>query len=515
MGQMNLRHLRPDDLVGRRWRGLVRESTERQAEAWSPDRQRADIRRAADELGMLPAEPLFYERTGSGEKEGVPEVRRALEDGRRGEYDVLVVFTTSRFARNATEARVMKREFARAGIVIYFAHDRMISGARSSRLTEGIKEVIDEEENEVRRMWVAGGMRERQLSGRWMGRTPYGYRKALVDFPDGSRAWDGGLELDPETAPVVRRIFTSLAGGTPPIRVAINLNVDGIRRPNGKPWTTAAIWNVVKNPVHTGRLVRYARGRAPHYYNAEDPHDGRREVGRPFPAIVDDATWDAAQPSGTGTMWQTKRAYPLSRIMRCGKCGFRMQGSHSARHRYYRCGGRLVGACDARLIRADKAEAAFADFLEEGLRLPDDWRETLSKLHVRAIASDDRERSRKIDERLARLKNLYAWGDIPEDEYRDEVGRLKAEQAVVVMPDLSGIEKIAEALRDVGAAWRSIPEDRKQELPSRILQQIVVTDAEITAFVARPELKPLLDLGVVAAASASTRRSNYTVRFSA
>lgn len=497
----NLRHLRPDDLRGLRFRGLVRESTERQAEAWSPDRQRNDIRRAADELGMVPVEPLFYERVGSGEKEAVPELRRALEDGKRHEYDVLVVLTTSRFARNVTEARVVKRDFARAGIIIYFAMDRMVSGSRTSRLTEGIKEVLDEEENETRRMWVAGGMRERQLSGRWMGQVPFGWRKELVDFPDGSRGWDGGLTHDPETAPIVRRIYGELAGGIPPIRVAINLNLSGSRRPNGKPWTTQAVWNVIKNPVHKGLLVRYAR-RGQRYYPLTDPHDGRREVGRPFPPLVDDRMWELAQPSGTGTMWQTKRAYPLSRVMRCAKCGFRMQGSHSQRHRYYRCGGRLVGACDARLIRADKAEATFADWLEEGLKLPPDWRQQIARTEVRQVAAEDREKGKKIEERLARLRNLYAWGELPEREYRDEVSRLKAEQSVIVMPDLSDLERIADNLREIGVSWRATPDDEKAELPSRILQAIIVEDAEISAFVARPELRPLIELGVVAAASA-------------
>ncbi|MEI6358521.1 MAG: recombinase family protein, partial [Verrucomicrobiota bacterium] len=131
------------------WRGLVRESSAEQADGWSPDRQRSDIRRAADELGLVAAaDPLWYERVGSGEKTAVPELQRALADGRAGQYQVLVVLATSRFARNVTEARIVKRDFAAAGLAIYFVNDRIVSGARSSRLTEGIREVLDEEENE-------------------------------------------------------------------------------------------------------------------------------------------------------------------------------------------------------------------------------------------------------------------------------------------------------------------------------------------------------------------------------
>ena len=81
---MNVRHLRPENLRGLRWRGYVRESTAAQADKWSPERQRSDIARAADELGLVAAEPTFYERTGSGEAESV-ELALALADAKRGQ----------------------------------------------------------------------------------------------------------------------------------------------------------------------------------------------------------------------------------------------------------------------------------------------------------------------------------------------------------------------------------------------------------------------------------------------
>lgn len=492
----------------------MRESTERQADAWSPERQRSDIRRAAEELGLVPAEPLWYERVGSGEKEAVPELARALADAKRSEYDVLVVFTTSRFARNATESRLRKRDFARAGIVIYFAHDRIISGARGSRLTEGIKEVIDEEENETRRMWVAGGLRERQLSGRWMGRVPYGYRRQLVDFPDGTRGWDGGLELEPREAAHVRQMYDQLAAGVSAHRVAVGLNLIGSRTRTGLPWTPKGVRELTRNAVYRGALVRYPREREPHYYPLADPHDGRREVGRPFPAIVDERLWTAAQTDRQGGRWRTTHHYPLSGVTRCARCQRRMQGTFSGKHRYYRCTGRLVAACDAPHARADEAENDFADWLDS-IRLPAGWREALAKMELRTVVAEERERVKGIQDHLNRIKNLYAWGEMEEGEYLAEARRLKEEAGVIVKPDIANIERVAEALTEVGKSWRKVPMERRRELPGRLLRQITMDDGRITEFVARPELRPLLELGVVTATSACTRRPNYTVRFSA
>jgi site-specific DNA recombinase len=516
--RLNLRHLRPDDLVGLRWRGLVRESSEEQAERWSPERQRSDLRRAAADLGLVPAgEPLFYERVGSGEAEGVPELARALADGQAGQFDVLVVLHTSRFARNRAEAVTMKRAFRKAGIVIYFAAQRLISGTYAGGLSEGISEVIDEHENETRRMWVAGGMRERQLAGRWVGRIPFGYRKRLVDFPDGTRGWDGGLEIDPVAAPVVRRIFDDLAAGVAAGRIAIGLNAMGSRTYTGRPWTPKSIREIARNAVYRGALIRYQRERTPHYYPATDPHDGRREVGRPFPALVDPRVWEAAQPEGRGVPWRTVRHYPLSNVTRCRRCGFRMQGAFSGKHRYYRCGGRLVGVCDAPHVRADVAEGQFAEWLAE-IQLPADWREAIVRTSVQSIVADESDRVRRINERLARLRNLYSWGDIGESEYREQVAALRSEAAIMVKPDMGSLERMAAVLAELGAAWSRLPVDRQRELPGTILHAAVADNGEIVEWVVRAELRPLLELvgnGVAEAAEASIRRSRYTVRFSA
>jgi hypothetical protein len=191
-----------------------------------------------------------------------------------------------------------------------------------------------------------------------------------------------------------------------------------------------------------------------------------------------------------------------------------MQGMSNGKYRYYRCGGRCVGVCQAPHIRADKAEKEFAAWLAD-IHLPPDWRKELARIEIRAVVADERERTRGIEEQIARLRNLYRWGDIKEDEYRAETARLKGEAAVMVKPDMVSLEKLAEILANVGKVWLSIPIERRRELPGKLLTSIKVESGQITELVARPELKPLLELGVVAATGAYTRRPNYTVSFSA
>lgn len=495
---MNVRHLRADDLRGLRWRGYVRESTAAQADKWSPERQRSDIARAADELGLVAVEPTFYERTGSGEAESA-ELALALADAKRGQYDVLLVLTTSRFARNRTEAVRVKALFKKAGVPIYFVHERIVSGSRESALNEGVREVLDENENETRRMWIAGGLRERMLSGRWSGKIPYGYRRVVVDFPDGTRRWDGGLEPDPVGAPVIRRAFAAFAGGTAPIDIAYALNSDGVAGPQG-PWSRITLVKILRSPVYKGDLVRYRhkRGRQ-HYYPEDDPSDGRRVIAAAWEPIVAEALWDQVQSlmdDRAHTFGPRRRArrYPLSGVLRCSSCGRTLSGmSSNGTVRYYRCQARVGdGSCVARYARADAAEKTFTDWLGS-LALPADWRQAIAATREEPSPADDK--AGRLNERLARIRKLYAWGEIHEDDFREEAARIHAELAEVAVPSESSMEAVATALGDLAKSWASAPAERQATVVRLMLKEIEVCDGAVKLpFVARAEIRPLLEV---------------------
>ncbi len=508
---MNTRHLRPEQLAGLRWRGYVRESTAAQAEKWSPERQRADIERAATDLGLVPAEPRWYERTGSGECKS-EELLSALADARAGAYDVLMVLTTSRFARNRSEAVRMKAEFARTSTVVYFVSERIVSGARQTALLEGVKEVVDAEENEVRRMWIAGGHRERMLSGRWLGAIPVGYRKAIVDFPDGTRGWDGGLEPDPVTAPVVRSVFDLFAAGMEPREVAYRTNGGSIRSARG-PWSRGQVVKVLRNPVYRGWLVRYRLHRDGHYYPESDEQDGRRQMQGSWEPLVSEELWENVQRvldgrASVGARAQGRRKYPLSAVLRCAACGHRFSGVRGGNNRrYYRCSKRADdGTCDARSIRADDAEATFARWLA-AIRLPADWREAIAR--TRELEPDTSGRG-KLEERLRRLRDLYSWGDIAAAAYRAESTDVREQIALLSRPAPATIETVAKGLTRIGPHWLTAPPEQQARVVTSLLRAAVVEDGELVALVVHGELKPLVDLCVPSDYRLSAENVRYT-----
>ena len=122
------------------------------------------------------------------------------------------------------------------------------------------------------RLRVANAMRAHAQAGRWLGgRPPYGYR--IVDagpHPNPSKAASGArlhqLAPDPETAPVVRRIFDMYLAGAGYKQIAAVLTNEGIPSPSahdpkrnshrpGHSWAMSAVRAILINPRYLGYQV--------------------------------------------------------------------------------------------------------------------------------------------------------------------------------------------------------------------------------------------------------------------
>jgi hypothetical protein len=310
------------------------------------------------------------------------------------------------------------------------------------------------------------------------------------------------MEPDPETAPVVRRLFAAFESGTAPLDIAYTLNAEGIRGPQG-PWTRATLVKLLRNPVYRGDLVRYRHTRPTlHYYPEDDATDGRRTIEGAFEPIIPDPEWTQVQALMDGRVVagrprRGRRGYPLSGLLRCGDCGRRLSGVSNGYSRYYRCRTRAADrGCAAPFVRADTAEATFSEWIGS-LTLPPDWREAIAG--TREPAAETEDKRGRLTEHLARLRKLYAWGEIPEDEYRAEAQRTHAELAEVVEPSPSTMEEVAAALADLGRTWAGASPERQASVARLMLREIVTGDGGIVAFVARAEIRPLLDVCVALA----------------
>ena len=266
-----------------------------------------------------------------------------------------------RSGRDTFNALKLEKKLSRNGIPLFATDEPAhIDGVNATtvlvrRMKQGVAEWFRIQLKE--KTWK--GLVEHSLDGWNIGTAPYGYRADRIPHPVPVKASQGRtktrLVLDPVRAPVVAQIFTWRTVdklGMPTIAARLNADPARYPAPGSKGWTTQGVNTLLRNPKYTGHMV-YGRIRKRNGRRAPVPPDQWLWSPEPtHPAIVDRATWDAAQHIGAehgtsrdGTGLNTHpaaaRIYPYRGRIRCRDCRRRMCGLPQARgsrlYIYYRC----------------------------------------------------------------------------------------------------------------------------------------------------------------------------------
>jgi len=183
----------------------TRVSTLEQGErGYSLEAQAVDCRKLAAELS---ADIIgTYTDQDSGASWDLPGLNGMLDAAKRREFDVLLCYDPDRLARRMAKQLVLEEELQRSGITIRYVTLR-IGESAEDQLLKNVRSSIAEYERSKIALRMSRGRRAKAERGMIVGNgwAPYGYRFArdesgrIVSF-----------EPDPETAPVVLRIFTDL-----------------------------------------------------------------------------------------------------------------------------------------------------------------------------------------------------------------------------------------------------------------------------------------------------------------
>ena len=156
-----------------------------------------------------------------------PGFQRLVEDAMTGSFDCVLVYHSSRFARNTIEAKQYKRLLRRELGIDVISVTQPLGGDAddpAAFLTESVHEIFDEYYSVSLSFWVKMGLKEKARQGLLTGSLPWGYRKGA----------DGIAEPDEERARTVRRMFELYASGRHTHRtIAEWLNSEGLRTRKG------------------------------------------------------------------------------------------------------------------------------------------------------------------------------------------------------------------------------------------------------------------------------------------
>ena len=280
----------------------------------------------------------YIDKALTGRTDKRPDFQRMLRDSEKGVFRVVICWKMDRFARNRYDSAMYKYRLKKNGMRLAYAKESIPEGPEGIIL-EAVMEGYAEYYSENLSQNVKRGLYDSALELTTLGQKVLGLRKSPDDH------W----EIDPATAPLVRRIFEEYAAGERAKDIYSRLNSEGYKTSTGGQFNKNSIRRIVQNEKYIG-VYEYRNIR----------------VENAIPAIVDKDLFERCQMM----LKQHKRApaaqrdtfFLLTTKLFCGRCGEPMTGDGGTSrngqvYNYYICNGHRAHKCSKERVRQDWIEA--------------------------------------------------------------------------------------------------------------------------------------------------------------
>ncbi|PKQ10609.1 MAG: recombinase family protein [Alphaproteobacteria bacterium HGW-Alphaproteobacteria-1] len=340
---------------------------------------------------------VFSDVAISGATKGRPDFDALQAAVRAGQFDIVLFEHLDRLGRDL--------EFLMAFYKLAHYEDTELHQLRRGKL--GIFDIgilgtfaqifLEELGHKTRR-----GLAGRIEAGKSAGGLSYGYKVRRIENGEPVK---GEIDIDPEEAAIVTRIFEEYAAGKSPLAIARDLNAEGIPAPakdtkrlTSGHWKQNTIYGhrgrgtgILNNELYIGRRIwnrlRYSKhpetGKRVSRLN---PPDEWTIIEKPDLRILPDELWERAKArqesvdaarakaerggrSGAGAaQGARRRKYLLSGLLTCGQCGGNLTvAGKGDKRRYYCANAKEKGDAVCSGMPGLK-ETAAADILLSGLR---------------------------------------------------------------------------------------------------------------------------------------------------
>jgi site-specific DNA recombinase len=509
----------------------VRVSTSRQVRLQTIEQQLEMVRKYAREKGWeLPEEDIFRDDGYSGTTLKRPALDALRDKARLREFEVIVMLSPDRLARNYVHQMVLIEEFEKGGCRVEFV-ERPMSSEPNDQLLLQIRGAVAEYERTLLSERMRRGRLAKYKAGLLLPWThvPYGYR---VD-PDRPRD-PAGVRPDEAKVAVVAEIFAAyLEPGASLFGVSRHLRDMGVPAPRGgKAWSTATLRGILTNPVYTGRVyagrVRYrpARIRRSATHPIGHPHDSADPLPEEewlfvaeVPAVVSQEQFDlAAQKLSKNKSFARRNnkanEHLLRALVSCGACMLACiacartgRKNNDRKQRYYVCSGKFNKAhstpeekCPSRYAPAEQLDEIVWKDLCEVLTHPESITDALRRAHggewlpqeLKARQENLRQGRAALGRQLERLTEAYLGEVIPLAEYqrrrkdleqRDEALAAQERQLQAQSRQRMELAGVAGSIEDfcerVRGGLADATFEQKRKLVELLIDRVIVTDEEV------------------------------------
>ena len=287
--------------------------------------------------------PQHYDDGGfSGGNTKRPALQQLLEDCEAGLVDIIVVYKIDRLSRSICDFADLTKKFDEWGVQFVAVTQEINTATSAGRMMLNILITFAQYEREVITERVRDKMAATRKKGKFVGGS----------VPMGYYVKDKRLEVKPEEAEIIRKIFQRYVEIQSPKLIAMELNEQNIKTKQGKKWNTLHISRTLNNHTYVGE-VKYKGA----IWNGEQE------------AIIPRTLWDRVKEIQRSADQQANRSHrqetiaPLKNILRCGHCGGAMMPTFSnrgnRRYHYYLCSKdskRAISTCPVKQFPAGDIE---------------------------------------------------------------------------------------------------------------------------------------------------------------
>lgn len=243
-------------------RGYVRVSTQKESQKDSPEHQESLIRKHASFEGVE-LDHIYEDRDSATTIIDREDVKRMIEDAKRGAIGSIWFASLSRFSRDVLDAITLKRILVNAlKVRVVSIEDGYDSAKKDDELLFGIKSVVNQNASVDTSLSSRRGIDESAEAGNYTGSiAPFGYKKIVIDDPRMKSGKRKTLEIIPEKADIVRMIFDLYVNhGMGEKSIVKYLNGDNekgeaIPSYKGGPWGLSSVQSILQNENYTGFTV--------------------------------------------------------------------------------------------------------------------------------------------------------------------------------------------------------------------------------------------------------------------
>ncbi|MBR1443282.1 MAG: recombinase family protein [Firmicutes bacterium] len=173
-----------------------------------------------------------------------PAFLEMISDSSKNMFEAVLIYDSSRFARNLEQSLVYKSILKRNGVKLISITEPVLDDD-TSLITDALLGAMNELYSVKLSKNVKRGMEEKALRGEYLSCAPFGYDRKIHNMP---------LVINEEESEIVKKIFDDIIRGVSAYAIAKELNLMSVKTKRGNAVDKRMIANIIMNPVYKGYL---------------------------------------------------------------------------------------------------------------------------------------------------------------------------------------------------------------------------------------------------------------------